>query len=217
MLNLSSLKKVKLFEDINEDEIEELFTLIKFDIKKFQKGDIIFFRGDLLDGASIILDGVLSAEMLKDSGDIQKIENLSTGDLIASAFIFGKENIIPVDLIALEKVEILHINKKNLLKLFNIKESVLINFLNEISDKTQFLSNKVWRSFNKKTIKDKMLDYINQNTIDDKVTFKHSIKELSEMFGVTRPSLSRVVSEFVEEGILEREGKSKFKINSEKF
>ncbi|MGL4652967.1 Crp/Fnr family transcriptional regulator [Cetobacterium sp.] len=217
MLNLSSLKKVKLFEDINEDEIEELFTLIKFDIKKFQKGDIIFFRGDLLDGASIILDGVLSAEMLKDSGDIQKIENLSTGDLIASAFIFGKENIIPVDLIALEKVEILHINKKNLLKLFNIKESVLINFLNEISDKTQFLSNKVWRSFNKKTIKDKMLDYINQNTIDDKVTFKHSIKELSEMFGVTRPSLSRVVSEFVEEGILEREGKSKFKINSEKI
>ncbi|MGL5950848.1 MAG: Crp/Fnr family transcriptional regulator [Cetobacterium sp.] len=217
MLNLSSLKKVKLFQDINEDEIEELFTLIKFDIKKFQKGDIIFFRGDLLDGASIILDGVLSAEMLKDSGDIQKIENLSTGDLIASAFIFGKENIIPVDLIALEKVEILHINKKNLLKLFNIKESVLINFLNEISDKTQFLSNKVWRSFNKKTIKDKMLDYINQNTIDDKVTFKHSIKELSEMFGVTRPSLSRVVSEFVEEGILEREGKSKFKINSEKI
>ena len=90
---------------------------------------------------------------------------------------------------------------------------ILINFLNEISDKTQFLSNKVWKSFNSKTIREKMLDYIEQNKVEDKVLFKHSIKELSEMFGVSRPSLSRVISEFVEEGVLERDGKNRFKLN----
>ncbi|MGL5745142.1 MAG: Crp/Fnr family transcriptional regulator [Cetobacterium sp.] len=212
-MNFSFLKKITLFKDIEESEIKEIFKAISFDIKKFEKDDIVFFRGDTLDGISIVINGNLSAEMLKDTGDVQKIENLSTGDLIASAFIFGENNIIPVDLIALEKTEVLHIDKRNLLKLFNLKETILINFLNEISDKTQFLSNKVWKSFNSKTIREKMLDYIEQNKIEDKVLFKHSIKELSEMFGVSRPSLSRVISEFVEEGILERDGKNRFKLN----
>ena len=212
-MNFDFLKKVILFKDLEENEIKEMFNTINFDVKKFEKDDIVFFRGDVLDGISIVLKGNLSAEMLKDTGDIQKIENLSTGDLIASAFVFGQNNIIPVDLISLEKTEILHIDKKNLLKLFNIKEMILINFLNEISDKTQFLSNKVWKSFNSKTIREKMLDYIEQNKVEDKVLFKHSIKELSEMFGVSRPSLSRVISEFVEEGVLERDGKNRFKLN----
>lgn len=212
-MNFSFLKKITLFKDIEESEIKEIFKAISFDIKKFEKDDIVFFRGDTLDGISIVINGNLSAEMLKDTGDVQKIENLSTGDLIASAFIFGENNIIPVDLIALEKTEVLHIDKRNLLKLFNLKETILINFLNEISDKTQFLSNKVWKSFNSKTIREKMLDYIEQNKVEDKVLFKHSIKELSEMFGVSRPSLSRVISEFVEEGILERDGKNRFKLN----
>ncbi|MGL5702622.1 MAG: Crp/Fnr family transcriptional regulator, partial [Cetobacterium sp.] len=162
-MNFSFLKKITLFKDIEESEIKEIFKAISFDIKKFEKDDIVFFRGDTLDGISIVINGNLSAEMLKDTGDVQKIENLSTGDLIASAFIFGENNIIPVDLIALEKTEVLHIDKRNLLKLFNLKETILINFLNEISDKTQFLSNKVWKSFNSKTIREKMLDYIEQN------------------------------------------------------
>ena len=212
-MNFSFLKKITLFKDIEESEIKEIFKAISFDIKKFEKDHIVFFRGDTLDGISIVINGNLSAEMLKDTGDVQKIENLSTGDLIASAFIFGENNIIPVDLIALEKTEVLHIDKRNLLKLFNLKETILINFLNEISDKTQFLSNKVWKSFNSKTIREKMLDYIEQNKVEDKVLFKHSIKELSEMFGVSRPSLSRVISEFVEEGVLERDGKNRFKLN----
>ena len=44
--------------------------------------------------------------MLKDNGDVQKIENLSNGDIIGSAFIFGKDNNLPVDLIVLESEEL---------------------------------------------------------------------------------------------------------------
>ncbi|MGL5053611.1 MAG: Crp/Fnr family transcriptional regulator [Cetobacterium sp.] len=212
MLNLKVLEKVKIFKGLKSEELIILLQSIDYKIKKFEKNDSVLFRGDKLDGIFIILQGSLSAEMLKNSGDIQKIENLSEGDIIASAFIFGEKNNIPVDLIALEKCCLLHIDKKNLLKTFKIEEKILINFLDEISDKTQFLSNKVWKSFNTKTIKEKILDYISENTIENKVVFKHSIKELSELFGVSRPSLSRVISEFIEEGILEREEKKIFRI-----
>lgn len=217
MFELKTLVKFKLFKEIDEKELTELFQKIKYEIKKFKKSDIVFFREEKVDGLFIILKGVLSAEMLKDNGDIQKIENLSGGDIIGSAFIFGNENNLPVDLIVLEEGELLHIDKNNLLKSFNTNEKFLINFLNEISDKTQFLSNKVWKSFNNKTIKEKALDYILENTENNRVIFRHSIKELAELFGVSRPSLSRVISEFVENEILRRDGKNKFILNKEKI
>lgn len=217
MFELKTLAKFKLFKEIDEKELVELFQKIKYEIKKFKKSDIVFFREEKIDGLFIILKGVLSAEMLKDNGDIQKIENLSGGDIIGSAFIFGNENNLPVDLIVLEEGELLHIDKNNLLKSFNTNEKFLINFLNEISDKTQFLSNKVWKSFNNKTIKEKALDYILENMENNKVIFRHSIKELAELFGVSRPSLSRVISEFVEDEILRRDGKNKFILNKEKI
>ena len=217
MFELKTLAKFKLFKEIDEKELIELFKKIKYEIKKIKKSDIVFFREEKIDGLFIILKGVLSAEMLKDNGDIQKIENLSNGDIIGSAFIFGNENNLPVDLIVLEEGELLHIDKNNLLKSFNTNEKFLINFLNEISDKTQFLSNKVWKSFNNKTIKEKALDYILENTENNKVIFRHSIKELAELFGVSRPSLSRVISEFVEDEILRRDGKNKFILNKEKI
>ncbi|MGL5088968.1 MAG: Crp/Fnr family transcriptional regulator [Cetobacterium sp.] len=212
MLNLKKLEKVKIFKGLKSEELIVLLQSIDYKKKEFEKSDSILFRGDKLDGIFIVLEGTLSAEMLKNNGDIQKIENLSQGDIIASAFIFGEKNNIPVDLIALEKCCLLHINRKNLLKVFKTEEKILINFLDEISDKTQFLSNKVWKNFNTKTIKEKILDYISENTIENKVVFKHSIKELSELFGVSRPSLSRVISEFIEEGFFEREGKKSFRI-----
>ncbi|MCQ9627584.1 Crp/Fnr family transcriptional regulator [Cetobacterium somerae] len=217
MVDLKKLVKFKLFKEIDERELDKLFQKIKCEIKQFKKNDIIFFRDEKVDGLFIVIKGLLSAEMLKDNGDVQKIENLSNGDIIGSAFIFGKDNNLPVDLIVLEEGELLHIDKKNLLKGFNINEKFLINFLNEISDKTQFLSNKVWKNFNNKTIKEKMLDYILENTQRNKVIFKHSIKELAELFGVSRPSLSRVISEFVEDEILKRDGKNKFILNKEKI
>lgn len=208
----NELENIKIFQSLSIKEIDNLFNNIKFNIKTCNKNDVVFFREDTLDGMYIVLDGILSAEMLKDNGDIYKIENLYKGDIIASAFIFGKNNNIPVDLVALKTSKILHIDKENLLKLFKLNQRILINYLNEISDKTQFLSNKIWKIFTTKTIKEKVLDYIYQNKDGDIVIFKHSIKELSEIFAVSRPSLSRVISEFVEEGVLKRDGKHRYKI-----
>lgn len=216
-MDFKTLVKFKLFKGISEDELENLFGKIKYEIKKFKKKDVVFFRDEKVDGLFIVIIGLLSAEMLKSNGDVQKIENLSNGDIIGSAFIFGEDNNLPVDLIVLEEGMLLHIDKNNLLQAFNTNEKFLINFLDEISDKTQFLSNKVWKSFNNKTIKEKLLDYILENTQSNKVIFKHSIKELAELFGVSRPSLSRVISEFVEDEILKRDGKNKFILNKEKI
>ena len=53
-----------------------------------------------------------------------------------------------------------------------------------------------------------------KNEKDGIIIFNNSIKELSEYFNVSRPSLSRVIKNIIEEGVIERIEKGKYKILS---
>lgn len=214
---LKNLDKFNLFAKLNEKEILEI--LRKIDSKKYfyEKNNYIFFRNDELEGLYIILSGKVSGEMLKENGEIQKIENLEQGDLIASAFIFGGRNKIPVDLVAVEDTEILFFTKEETLDLFLSNKIILENYLNEISNKAQFLSERVWKSFNTKTISEKLNEYILENSQGDEVIFKHSIKDLAEIFNVSRPSLSRVLKKYIDENYLEKVKKDRYIIKNKKI
>lgn len=150
------LKNCLIFKELTLEEIKEILREIKYDRKKYKNGGNIAFRGDKVEGLNILLKGSVITEMLTKDGNVKKIEDLVEADILASAFIFGDNNTYPVDLIANGDVEILYINKNNFLKLLSLKDKILENFLNEISNKTQLLSNKIWNSFNNKTIGEKI-------------------------------------------------------------
>lgn len=59
--------------------------------------------------------------MLTEEGNVIKIEELVPSDVIASAFVFGK-NSFPVDLNAKDEAEILFIERKEFLKILFSKE-----------------------------------------------------------------------------------------------
>lgn len=210
------LKNCLIFKGLSLEEIKKILGEIRYDRKKYKNGGNIAFRGDKVEGLNVLLKGSVITEMLTKDGNVKKIEDLTEADILASAFIFGDNNSYPVDLIANGDVEILYINKNNFLKLLLLKGKILENFLNEISNKTQLLSSKIWSSFNNKTIGEKIYNFILNNQVKGEVTIKN-LKALSESFGIARPSLSRVLSEYVNEGKLERIGRNKYKILDKDF
>lgn len=214
ILELKNIKNVRIFEGVSLKEIKNIFENINYSFVEIEKNEILFFRGDELNTFNIILNGELSGEMLKENGEIKKIENLKTGDIIASAFIFGDSNILPVDLRALKNTRLISIDKDEFLKIFVLNKKILKNFLDEISSKTQFLSKKIWKSFTIKTIKEKLDDYIEENMKNNEIHFEKNVKELAEIFSVSRPSLSRVLSVYLSEGKLEKIGKNSYKIKN---
>lgn len=208
---IETLQKSIIFNKIKEEQIEEIFKSIKYEIKKYKNKSSIVFRGDVVDGIKIILKGFVITEMLTAEGNIRKIEELKASDVLASAFIFGENNFYPVDLVAKDNVEILSISKVEFLKVLSQNEEILNNFLDEISNKGQFLSKKIWSNFNNKTIRDKFNEFIKEKHKENIISIE-SVKSLSESFGVARPSLSRVLGEYVEEGILKKIGRNKYKV-----
>ena len=149
---IKTLKETVVFNNLKEETIKDILRKVKYEIKKYSPNESIAFRGDKVKGLYIILKGTLITEMLTEEGNIIKIEELVPSSVIASAFIFGKNNSFPVDLITKNEVEILFVERKEFLKLLFSDEKILENFLNEVSNKTQLLTTKIWNSFNNKTI-----------------------------------------------------------------
>lgn len=213
---IKTLRETVVFNDLDEDTIKDILEKTKYEIKKYSLDEPIAFRGDEVKGLYIILKGTLITEMLTEEGNIIKIEELVPSDVIASAFIFGKNNSFPVDLSAKDEAEVLFVERKEFLKLLFSQEKILENFLNEISNKTQLLTSKIWNSFNNKTIKKKFCDYVKRNQKNNEF-FIENLGALAEFFGVERPSLSRVLSELVKDEKLERIGRNKYRILDGEF
>ena len=210
------LKETVVFNGIDEKTIKNILEKNKYEIKKYSPNESIAFRGDEVRGLYIILKGTLTTEMLTEEGNVIKIEELVPSDVIASAFVFGKKNSFPVDLNAKDEAEILFIERKEFLKILFSEEKILENFLNEVSNKTQLLTSKIWNSFNNKTIKKKFCDYVKKNQKDSLFSIQN-LGALAEYFGVERPSLSRVLSDLVKDEKLERIGRNKYKILDKDF
>ena len=213
---IKTLKETVVFNNIDEETIKNILEKTRYEIKNYSPNESIAFRGDEVKGLYIILKGTLITEMLTEEGNVIKIEELVPSDVIASAFIFGKKNSFPVDLAAKDEAEILYVERKEFLKLLFSQEKILENFLNEISNKTQLLTSKIWNNFNNKTIKKKFCDYVKKNQKDNLFSIQN-LGALAEFFGVERPSLSRVLSDLVKDEKLERIGRNKYKILDEEF
>lgn len=208
---LNALKNTLIFNEFDEATITQLLKKIKYTKRKYLRGENVAFRGDKIESLAIIVKGSVETEMLSRDGSVRKIENLKESDILAAAFIFGENNNFPVDIKAVEDVEILYVPKREFLKLLQLDNKILKNFLNEISNKIQLLSFKIWENVNNKTIIEKLNNYLINNSKNNEIIIE-SVKNLSESFGVARPSLSRALSEYVKEGKLERIGRNKYRI-----
>ena len=124
--------------------------------------------------------------------------------------IFGDNNFFPVDVLVEEESEIFYIEKKELLCLLQKDKRVLENILDSFSNKTQFLSKRL--NFSNKSIEEKLAIYILENTENNIFRINTSITNLAEIFGVSRPSLSRVIINWTEDKILYRIDSKNFKV-----
>jgi CRP-like cAMP-binding protein len=157
----------------------------------------------------IVVAGIVKGEMVDYSGRVIKIEDIPAPGALAPAFLFGNRNKYPVNVMAVSDVEILIIEKSEFLKVLMTNDIILVNFLDIISNRSQFLSEKI-KFLNFKTIKSKLAQYILQLAKGKKVTvrFDRTQNDMADFFGVARPSIARALGDLEDEGIILSQGKN---------
>lgn len=209
MIQAEILCQSPIFRGISPEGLAELFQQVHYQVKSYQKGELIVLGGEICDRLLIVQQGSVKAEMTDYSGKTIKIEDLSAPQPLASAFLFGNQNRFPVTVSANTEVEMVSISKPEFVKLLQMNALILNNYLNTISTRAQFLSQKLkFLSF--KTIRQKIAHFLLEKAGDrlQTVDVPQSQSQLAEMFGVTRPSLARTLGEMSQEGLIETERRS---------
>ncbi len=198
-----------IFRGISEKEAEFLLDKIHFQIKKYSKDEVIVVSGETVMNLLIVISGSVRGEMIDYSGKIIKIEDIDAPKPLAAAFLFGKENKYPVTVTANTDSSLLIMPVAEFLKLLQLNTQILKNYLNSISSRAQFLSQKLnFLSF--KTIKGKVAHFLLQQAGDrfHSIELQNTQQQLADLFGVTRPSLARVFGEMQKDGIIKISNKT---------
>lgn len=218
MIRPEILCQSSVFSGLSPEDITSLFNKIHYQVKTYGKNEVITSAGDVCDRLLIVQQGSVKAEMNDYSGKTIKIEDLGVPQPLATAFLFGRQNRFPVTVSANTEVEMVSIPKTEFVKLLQLNSMILNNYLNTISTRAQFLSQKLkFLSF--KTIKQKIAHFLLEKAGDKLHTVEvpQSQEQLAEMFGVTRPSLARTLGEMVQEGLIETQRRSIKILNKEQM
>lgn len=219
---LSLKKKMKYLLDcpickyIPESEHDDFLNKLQFKIRKFIKGDIIAIHGEVVEYLYLLIKGSVRAEMVSELGLTLHIEDITAPYPIAAVFLVAEKNIFPVDVTALDDVEIAIAKKELIIKQLAENQNFLHGFMMFNANRTLFLSERM-RIFSQRSIKSKVAYYILQHSKENKFTFAMSLSNLAAYFSVARPSLSRAISEMKNQKIITYKNGSGSILNVEKL
>lgn len=200
---MESIYKSPLFTGLPPQETDALLQG-KSRIQHYPAGEIVAIQGTPYKTLLIIGKGIVRGEMNNPAGDRIVIEEITAPRSIAPAFLYATDNTLPVDVIAVTDVVIVGIPVENFTAMLQKDSRVLTNFMRSMSDRSKFLSDRV-RLLRFGTIRNKIAHYLlrqMQQTDSEQFTLPHTHQELADLFGVTRPALSRIFSQLNKEGIV---------------
>ncbi len=208
VIDYNRLERSHLFRGLPPGTTEILLMGINYRIKSFNSGSVVAARGDEVRYAYIVIEGVVRGEMGDASGKVLSIEEIGPGRILAPAFIFGSLARFPVTVVAAAETVLMIINREDFVNLLRSSEKVLTNFLDAVSDRSQFLSEKL-RFITFKTIRAKLAQYILYKAGERLFSIRLELtqQQLADYFGVARPSLARALRELSDEGLIESSGK----------
>ena len=168
--------------------------------QEYAAGQLMLQAGDPCRSLMILVEGEAEARMEGEGGREVLIDRLNAPMLMAPAFLYATQNTIPVEVTAMADCTVWYINREAFFDFMRAEPTVLRAFLEVLSQRGQFLSGKM-RSFAVKGLRDRVLEHLENN---GSIT---SVAAAARQLGVTRPSLSRILSEMAGEGVVMKDGK----------
>ena len=207
--DINTLARSALFKGIGNGEIEKMVLAANPVEKRYRAEAVVAFAGDPYRRLLLILEGVLTTEIADYRGRVLKLERFRESQTVANGILFATDNALPVQILAETDVRLLSFSKPAILSMCRTNWTLLENYLRVGGDRVKLLAAKVrFHQFN--TIKQKIAVYfldfsLSQGT--NNIQIPYSVEKLSEIFGVTRPALSRSLAELVAANLLTRNGR----------
>lgn len=206
---LHALTKCPLFAGMTSVEIEVSMAGVSYSIVNYDSHDIYALTGMPCKTLDIVVRGVLVCRMSSLSGRQVEVSRLREGNLVAPAFIFGKDNSMPVGVETDTDVTVLRMQKPVFRSLIGTNEQIRDNFIRVLSNINAFLTHRM-RVLSLFTVKEKVAYLLLERAGEQGSNVVHlsrSRQEIADSFGIQKFSLLRVLADFARAGAIRINGR----------
>lgn len=207
------------FNVLTAKEIKELLQTVNYKIVEYPAKEIYTLAGMPCKYADFILKGELISRMTGLSGKQVQIDRLKACVLIAPAFIFAKNNAMPVSVKTAQHTTIMRMMPSELKHLIDTNERIRMNFIQLLSSIDVFLTQKL-RMLSLFTVREKVAYFLMKAAKEQQsrtIKLSNSRQEIADTFGIQKFSLLRCLSEFEDNGAIKIDGKQITILNSDKM
>ena len=191
-MDKKDLLQFDLFAGLRDDALDRFLNTARVSSHTYPAGCLIFLQGTECDALHLLLKGSAKATMNNTEGKKIIIEQIQAPCILAPAALFASNSN--------ETCVIAFIQKSDFADLMQRESSVMQAFIRILADKSIFLSQKV-NGFALQNLRGRLASYLlNHEHIGTQ-------QEIADYLGVARPSMARVLSEFVEKGYVSMEGR----------
>lgn len=191
-----------LFKNLPQNQIEELNKL-SFNIKTFNKGEVIYSKNNFSNAIGFILSG--NAFAVSNNENKVYLTHFEKNMCFGAAAVFGGDNLYVSTVTAKTDTTVLFISEDELKNLFALYPQTAVNYITFLSQRVRFLNNKL-NIISSTRAEDTLLNYL-VSIIDQNNCAKipKNMTLFSKALGLSRATLYRAINLLEEKGYISKE------------
>ena len=201
------LKKFILFSNMNETHLNEISKLLSR--KEYPAGTTLFFEGDPGENVYFLRKGKVKALKSNPSGEEQILEILQAGDVFGEVVLFGIDQ-YPATAVAMDDAEVVYLSRKKFKDYFYKNPELGWGMLQEMAHKLQRAQKKIENLGLRDTkgrVATLLIDLLYKfGDEKNKLSLELNRQEMASFIGTTRETVSRTLSDFKNESLIEIKG-----------
>lgn len=208
MKKIYNLSKIKLFDGINENNIETILSYLSAHEKHYKKGEFIFRIGDTITEAGLLIDGEVHICKEDYWGNLNILNKIGKYEIFGESYAVSSAAVMANNAVAVNNSTIIFINLKNIfdsIRPQNEFNTVLIKNLFEIiSAKNRILAQKNGY-LSQRTIREKILAYLSDQSVKAQSAsfdIPFNRQQLADFLSADRSALSAELGRMRDEGLI---------------
>ena len=194
--------------DIIKSELEKIAQ-----IKKFQKGEIVFSENDLFKGFVVIKSGKFKINNLNPNGKEAILRVMNEGEMAAGPLIFSGAPNYPATLESMENGSVFFFETNQFKQFLKTHPDFQNQFTSQMMQFMHYLKNKT-SSLMLLNLKERLMEYLKENGAEHNfIQLKINKNQLALLLNATPESISRTFKALEEENLIETKGES-YKLTS---
>lgn len=202
---------VPIFNHLEKDQMKKVMERVRS--VPFKKGEIIYHAGDESDSLYIVNHGKIKIYRLSETGKEQMLRVLSPGDFTGELALF-KESTHEAYAEALMDTKICMIKRQDLQQFLLTYPTIALKILTEFSHRLDESETQTTR-FATEKVETRLALFLAECAEDEdnpEFVLPMSKKDLASYLGTTPETISRKLTEFEEQGLIEQKPKRTIKI-----